>query len=162
MPGRDADRKADDIETKPGEGSDAGGIRTETIGVASARAHSEALLTAFGTTDKHESMLKMVGQIRETQVKLFEDHMALESQPGPGIDLLGTMDDAADAGAAETRFKPLAEWFETKEGLIEQLTTNLESVCSQMQQLNNIAAGNSQAGVSERFAGRAGGGQATS
>jgi hypothetical protein len=107
-------------------------------------------------------MLKMVGQIRETQVKLFEDHMALESQPGPGIDLLGTMDDAADAGAAETRFKPLAEWFETKEGLIEQLTTNLESVCSQMQQLNNIAAGNSQAGVSERVAGRAGGGQATS
>ena len=162
MPGRDADRKAGDIETKPGERSDAGGVRTETIGVASARAHSEALLTAFGTTDKHESMLKMVGQIRETQVKLFEDHMALESQPGPGIDLLGTMDDAADAGAAETRFKPLAEWFETKEGLIEQLTTNLESVCSQMQQLNNIAAGNSQAGVSGRVAGRAGGGQATS
>jgi hypothetical protein len=149
MPRKEASRAAGGA----GEGEDE--IVPEVIGVSSARRHNDALLTAFGTTENHENMLRMVGQIRETQLRLFQDHMALESQPGPGIDLLGTMDDAADAGAAETRFKPLAEWFETKETLIEQLTTNLESVCGQMQELNQVAA--SSAGGSDRAASGAGG-----
>ena len=144
MPRKEASRAAGGA----GDGEDE--ILPEVIGVSSARGHNDALLTAFGTSDNHENMLRMVGQIRETQLRLFQDHMALESQPGPGIDLLGTMDDAADAGAAETRFKPLAEWFETKETLIEQLTTNLESVCSQMQNLNHVAA--TSAGGSDRSA----------
>ncbi|KAJ1471807.1 hypothetical protein T484DRAFT_1915746 [Baffinella frigidus] len=148
MPPKEASRAAGGAA---GDGRDE--IVPEVIGVSSARGHNDALLTAFGTTENHESMLRMVGQIRETQLRLFQDHMALESQPGPGIDLLGTMDDAADAGAAETRFKPLAEWFETKETNIEQLTTNLESVCAQMQQLNHVAA--TSAGGSDRQAGAA-------
>mmetsp|Transcript_44400 Transcript_44400/g.71377 ORF Transcript_44400/g.71377 Transcript_44400/m.71377 type:complete len:120 (-) Transcript_44400:55-414(-) len=88
-------------------------------------------------------MLERVNNIRQLQLQMFEEHMDLESQPGSDV-AFGGPDDSTDAhgpgGENSGRFKPLGEWFDTKERGIQKLTEKLEKVCDVMKQLNTDAA----------------------
>jgi len=78
-----------------------------------------------------------ISKIRAAQLDLFNEHLQLESVPGDALDLKGFVEqESADESVDEAHFIPLADWFNTKEKSLEQLTTHLEEICVQMSKLN--------------------------
>ncbi len=81
-----------------------------------------------------------ISDIRQAQVKLFNEHLELESHPGDGIDMLGALDPgSADDTVGENHFKPLETWFDGKEHSVQTLTLHLEEICQKMAILNEIS-----------------------
>jgi hypothetical protein len=82
-----------------------------------------------------------VERIRSKQIDLFEEHLNLESHPGDGIDMLGSLDsNSADEDIGENHFKPLETWFNSKEKSIQVLSGYLEEMCQQMTSLNDLSS----------------------
>eukprot|EP00283_Hemiselmis_rufescens_P022951 CAMPEP_0173444348 /NCGR_PEP_ID=MMETSP1357-20121228/32008_1 /TAXON_ID=77926 /ORGANISM="Hemiselmis rufescens, Strain PCC563" /LENGTH=87 /DNA_ID=CAMNT_0014410387 /DNA_START=16 /DNA_END=279 /DNA_ORIENTATION=+ len=76
------------------------------------------------------------------QAKLFDDHVYLESQQtGQDFDFLEAFEDTFQGDdSSEARFKPLAQWFEAKEQVVERLTEHLGVACEAMLAANEDAA----------------------
>eukprot|EP00288_Rhodomonas_lens_P014002 CAMPEP_0177697544 /NCGR_PEP_ID=MMETSP0484_2-20121128/4569_1 /TAXON_ID=354590 /ORGANISM="Rhodomonas lens, Strain RHODO" /LENGTH=143 /DNA_ID=CAMNT_0019208587 /DNA_START=150 /DNA_END=578 /DNA_ORIENTATION=- len=123
---------------------------TAESNVSMASGNDDGLPTAFGAM--RTKMLAQVQQIQEAQVKLFREHMNLESHPSHGLDMQGEVDESTrdEEAGGEGRYKPqdLENWFDQKERKIAQLTTHLKEVCKEMAELNQTA----REGISAREA----------
>uniref|UniRef100_A0A6T8NQ85 Uncharacterized protein n=1 Tax=Hemiselmis andersenii TaxID=464988 RepID=A0A6T8NQ85_HEMAN len=83
-----------------------------------------------------------VNEIRVAQAKLFDDHMFLESQQtGQDFDFLEAFEDTFQGeDSSEARFKPLAQWFEAKQQVVERLTEHLGLATDAMLTANEEAS----------------------